>query len=347
MKRSLNFALALLVIAALALGMFAVAEAPAEPEPIEGIEILDTDVETDETDMDEVGLALGDLVSEGPEAPATVAYRFIVGEADYQVQQVREGEAVLRPEDPAAPEGMTFSAWVLADGAPMFVDADGNGETDPVIAHVDAQGEVKVWASFAQGEEQPTEEQPTEEQPTEEAPAEEQSAEEPQKPSPATERSDSGEGGAAAPEEVVSQEEPTTADETEGETTSSDSPDGEPASPEGEALSAPEEAPVEEQPTEEAPAEEAPAEEASADDAPIANALTYTGEAQALVTAGEGWLFSMDGEAFTADIPTAVDAGDYTVYFKAAEDAEAQALTVTVAKADVTLIPPEAMTGEA
>ena len=55
----------------------------------------------------------------------------------------------------------------------------------------------------------------------------------------------------------------------------------------------------------------------------------------------------MDGEAFTADIPTAVDAGDYTVYFKAAEDAEAQALTVTVAKADVTLIPPEAMTGEA
>ena len=337
MKRSLNFVLALLVIAALALGMFAVAEAPAEPESIEGIEILDTDVETDETDMDEVGLALGDLVSEGPEAPATVAYRFIVGEADYQVQQVREGEAVLRPEDPAAPEGMTFAAWVLADGTPLFVDADGNGETDPVIARMDAQGEVKVWASFAQGEEAPAEEQPAEEQST----AEEQSAEEPQKPSPATEGSDSGEGGAIAPEEVVPQEEPTTADETEGETTSSDSPDGEPASPEGEALSAPEEAPVEEQ-----PAEEAPAEEASDDGAPIANALTYTGEAQPLVTAGEGWLFSMDGEAFTADIPTAVDAGEYTVFYKAAEDAEAQALTVAVAKADVTLIPPEAMTGE-
>ena len=250
MKRSLNFALALLVIAALALGMFAVAEASAEPEPIEGIEILDTDVETDETDMDEVGLALGDLVSEGPEAPATVAYRFIVGEAEYQVQQVREGEAVLRPEDPAAPEGMTFAAWVLADGAPLFVDADGNGETDPVIAHVDAQGEVKVWASFAQGEEAPADEQPVEEQKTEEQPAEE-----PQKPSPATEGSDSGEGGAIAPEEVVPQTEPMTADETEGETTSSDSPDGEPASPEGEAQSAPEEAPAEEQPAEEEPVE--------------------------------------------------------------------------------------------
>ena len=55
----------------------------------------------------------------------------------------------------------------------------------------------------------------------------------------------------------------------------------------------------------------------------------------------------MDGEAYTPDIPTAVDAGEYTVFFKAAEDAEAQAVTVTVAKADVVLIPPEAMSGEA
>ena len=106
-------------------------------------------------------------------------------------------------------------------------------------------------------------------------------------------------------------------------------------------MSAPEETPTDEQPTDEQPAEEQPA-----DGAPVANALVYTGEAQALVSAGEGWLFSVDGEAFTADIPTAVDAGDYTVFFKAADDAEAQALTVTVAKADVVLVPPEAMTGE-
>ena len=140
-----------------------------------------------------------------------------------------------------------------------------------------------------------------------------------------------GEGGAAAPEEVVPQAETTIDGEGEGETTSSDSPDGEPASPKGEAQSAPEEQPADEQP---------------ANGAPVANALVYTGEAQALVSAGEGWLFSVDGEAFTADIPVAVDAGDYTVFFKAAEDAEAQALTVTVAKADVVLVPPEAMTGE-
>lgn len=216
MKRSLNLALALLVVLALAFAMFAVAETPVAPEPIEEIEMDDTDIEAGgdgETGMGEVSLALGDLVSEGPGAPATVVYRFIVDEAEYRVQQVREGEAVLRPEDPAAPEGMAFAAWVLADGTPLFVDADGDGEADPVIA-------------------------------------------------------------------------------------------------------------------------------------PVANALVYTGDAQALVSAGEGWLFSVDGEAFTADIPVAVDAGDYTVFFKAADDAEAQALTVTVAKADVVLVPPEAMTGE-
>ena len=167
MKRSLNIALALLVVAALAFGMFAVAEAPVEPEGVEGIEMLDADVGIDDTDTDEVSLDLGDLVSEGPEAPATAVYRFIVNETEYQVQQVREGEAVLRPEDPAAPEGMAFAAWVLEDGTPLFVDADGNGETDPVIAHVDAQGEVKVWASFAQSEEAPVEEQPAEEEPGE------------------------------------------------------------------------------------------------------------------------------------------------------------------------------------
>ena len=334
MKRSLNFVLALLVVAALAFAMFAVAETPVAPEPIEEIEMDDTDIEAGgdgETGMGEVSLALGDLVSEGPGAPATVVYRFIVDEAEYRVQQVREGEAVLRPEDPAAPEGMAFAAWVLADGTPLFVDADGDGEADPVIARADAQGEVKVWASFAPTGEQPSEEQPSDEQPTDGV----------QEPSPATEGSDSGEGGAAAPEEVVPQTETAIDGEGEGETTSSDSPDGEPASPKGEAQSAPEE-----QPTDEQPADEQPTDEQPTNGAPVANALVYTGEAQALVSAGEGWLFSVDGEAFTADIPVAVDAGDYTVFFKAADDAEAQALTVTVAKADVVLVPPEAMTGE-
>ena len=84
-------------------------------------------------------------------------------------------------------------------------------------------------------------------------------------------------------------------------------------------------------------------------DAPVPASLTYTGEAQALVVAAEGWLFSLAGETYSADIPTAINAGEYTVYFRPADDvdAEAQALVVTVAKADATFIPPVAATGEA
>ena len=132
------------------------------------------------------------------------------------------------------------------------------------------------------------------------------------------------------------------------------------------------EAPVEEtveepvERTEEAPAEEEPAEESAEEpveepveapveepveapvEEPAPNALVYTGEAQPLVSGGEGWLFSLDGEAFAADIPAAVNAGEYTVYFVPAADpqAEPRALTVTVDKADVTLIPPELLTAE-
>ena len=123
----------------------------------------------------------------------------------------------------------------------------------------------------------------------------------------------------------------------------------------------PTEEPAVEEPAAEEPAQEPSIEEASepaqqpsveeeaseaAPALPTANALTYTGEAQALVT-GEGWLYSLDGEAYSAELPAAVNAGEYTVYFKAAWDAQPQTLTVTVAKADVVFTPPvAAATGE-
>ena len=72
--------------------------------------------------------------------------------------------------------------------------------------------------------------------------------------------------------------------------------------------------------------------------------LTYTGEAQALVV-GEGWLYSLDGESYSEEIPTAIDAGEYTVYYipvDAQAEAEPQTLTVTVAKADVAFTAPVA-----
>jgi hypothetical protein len=81
---------------------------------------------------------------------------------------------------------------------------------------------------------------------------------------------------------------------------------------------------------------------------PTPNALTYNGEAQALVSGDGEWLYSLDGENFNNELPTAVNAGDYTVFLKPAgdPDAEAQTLAVTVAKADVTFIPPEAAIAE-
>ena len=93
---------------------------------------------------------------------------------------------------------------------------------------------------------------------------------------------------------------------------------------------------------------EEPAEEPANDGAPVANALVYTGEAQALVSAGEGWLFSTDGQTYAPEIPTAVDAGEYTVYYvPAGTDGEVRSLVAIVSKADVVLIPPEAADAEA
>ena len=59
---------------------------------------------------------------------------------------------------------------------------------------------------------------------------------------------------------------------------------------------------------------------------PAANtALTYTGEPQALVTAGEATggtvQYSLDGTTWSETLPTGTDAGDYSVYAKVAGDA--------------------------
>ena len=58
--------------------------------------------------------------------------------------------------------------------------------------------------------------------------------------------------------------------------------------------------------------------------APTANTLTYNGNEQELVTAGTTdfgtVLYSLDGTNYSADIPTATDAGTYTVYYKVDTD---------------------------
>lgn len=73
--------------------------------------------------------------------------------------------------------------------------------------------------------------------------------------------------------------------------------------------------------------------------APTANELTYNGEAQELVTAGSSTVgklsYSLDGETYSEDIPTATAAGKYTVWYKVEgsknwEASEAGSIEVTV-----------------
>ena len=64
---------------------------------------------------------------------------------------------------------------------------------------------------------------------------------------------------------------------------------------------------------------------ASVTTAPVGKNLTYTGEAQALIEAGTAnggeMQYSLDGESYSADIPTAAEQGTYTVYYKVVGDA--------------------------
>ena len=85
--------------------------------------------------------------------------------------------------------------------------------------------------------------------------------------------------------------------------------------------------------------------------APVAKTLTYTGQAQALVEAGSTdggtMLYSLDGETWSAELPTAKDAGNYTVLYKVQPDdnhtaSEPASIPVTVGKADPTVTAPKA-----
>ena len=87
----------------------------------------------------------------------------------------------------------------------------------------------------------------------------------------------------------------------------------------------------------------------------VKTGLTYNGESQALVVAGSALGATVeyklgDGE-WTTDIPTATDAGEYTVIYRAVADANynvvdgEQQLTVTIVKADAQVTAPTVKTG--
>ena len=91
-------------------------------------------------------------------------------------------------------------------------------------------------------------------------------------------------------------------------------------------------------------AEAAAVDESSSATAVAVEGLVYTGEPQELILPQPGsWLYSLDGEQYTSELPTAVNAGEYTVYMKEGEK-EVLVITVTIAKADVVFTPPVANT---
>ena len=85
-------------------------------------------------------------------------------------------------------------------------------------------------------------------------------------------------------------------------------------------------------------------ESASSATAVAVEGLVYTGEPQALILPQPGsWTYSLDGEHFTDAIPTAINAGTYTVYLREG-DTDPVVITVCIAKADVVFTPPVANT---
>ena len=216
------------------------------------------------------------------------------------------GEEVKEPQDKAE----EIEQFIIGnvDEAAGEAEADLTAPAPSADAlTADAPEEVPEEQPEEPSEEEPSEEEPSEEEPSEEEPSEEEPSEE--------ESSEEEPGEEESSEEEPSEEEPSEEEPSE-----------------------------EEEPTEESAegvADEAAMAALSVENAPVvANALVYTGDAQPLVTAEGEWLYSLDGESFTADIPAAVNAGVYTVYYKAAEDAEAQSVVVTVDKADVVFTPP-------
>ena len=205
----------------------------------------------------------------------------------------------------------------------------------------------------AEKPEQPAEEEP--EQPAEEEPVEQPAEEEPEQPAeeePEQPTEEVPERPAEEPEQPAEEPEQP-AEEPEQPTEEPEQPAEEPEQP---AEDVPEQ-PAEEEP--EQPAEEEPeqpaeeeAEQSTAEEEqqeqpePVANALTYTGEVQMLFNGEATWLYSLDGVTYSEEIPTAINAGEYTVYYKADEADEPQSITVTVAKADVEFTPPVAAIGE-
>ena len=154
MKYTMKRALALLIALLLALPNFAWAEAPElEIDPGDALDIADVlldaqadlalDVQADLAELTD----LGELSLSEPEAGPMATCRFIVDGEVYASCDVRDGDTIYPPEDPASPQGAAFEGWFDGEGVRRFADG-------VEVARVDAGTlTLDVYARFSEAEE--------------------------------------------------------------------------------------------------------------------------------------------------------------------------------------------------
>ena len=145
--------MALLMAVLIALPSFAFAEDEyaIQTEEDDGIEAgsiepeaeQELPLEDDAFLLSEEDCSFQDAESVIDDTSAVVTYWFIVDDTAIAIQEAQEGEEILRPDDPVAPEGRVFAGWFLEDGSQIFAD------DTSVIAHVDPLClEINVFARF-------------------------------------------------------------------------------------------------------------------------------------------------------------------------------------------------------
>ena len=79
------------------------------------------------------------------EVPAAT-YRFSAGEEPVVELVFRDGEEIIPPEDPTAPEGEVFAGWFLEDGTPLFADEDHTARVDPSCPFINVYARFEIVA---------------------------------------------------------------------------------------------------------------------------------------------------------------------------------------------------------
>ena len=121
----------------------------------ENAEISASSIDLEVAEVGEMDLSLGDGDGEveslqtniDSPSSSTITYCFIALETLVASQMASDGDEIIAPDDPAAPDGMIFAGWELEDGTAVFTN------DTPVIAHTDPIiTEINVIAKFVEAD---------------------------------------------------------------------------------------------------------------------------------------------------------------------------------------------------